>query len=86
MFHIGSLAGSHADGMPVAKRVNSWSPPQAALKIARLTRYYTSAPTDPQKSQTIIIIVVCSSRIAQTKCIGVSTTSTTLEQLQTTMR
>ncbi len=64
MFHIGSLAGLHADGMPVAKQAHSWSPPQAALKIARLTRYYTNAPTDPQKSQTRIIIVMCSSRIA----------------------
>ena len=56
----------------------SWSPPQAALRIASLTEDCTNAPNFPKQIHTIIMIVMYAGRLAHTKCIGVSTTSTTL--------
>ena len=91
MFLIGGLARSRtlADLVPRYEFgicMNSWSPPQAALNIARLTEDCTNAPNFPQQFHTIILIVICAGRLAHTQCIGVSTTSTTLEKIESTWR
>ena len=61
MSNIGGLAGPRtlADGVPRSEfgiYMHSWSPPQAALNIACLTKDCTNAPNFPQHFQTIIII------------------------------
>ena len=64
--------------------IDDWSPPQAALKIACLTKDCTNTPNSPVKILNYIIGIARANRLALKRRVGIRTTYTTTEQAEAT--